>query len=479
MPNNEIENNEFARLLEESLNEKNDFQIGEKREVTLIQIGRETSFVSLTGKAEASLATSELMDENGNLKYKKGDRLEVYIASIKNSGVDVTLQIGKGEMNSELLKAAYEGGVAVEGTIREETKGGYRVNVSGISCFCPFSQIDIKADPDTGKYINSTFEFRIIEYKERGRNIVLSRKELLLETQKETEEKLKGSLNIGDTIEGTVSSIHNFGIFINIGGMEALVPKSEISWSRTQDGKAFKEGDSVKCRVIDMDWSSKKITLSIKQLSAEPWESVERIKLNQSVDGVVTNIINSGAFIEIMPGLEGFLHISRMSLLKNVKNPKDLLSIGSRVNVRVISIDNESKKIGLELITEESDPWLSVSDAFANEVHTGIVEASRKNGVNLRLSGGMAGFIPAGELLKSGDIQKEYPTGSEVKVGVKDCIPEERKLILSEKLALKKEEQQDYSNFMQSSTSGTSSGSSLGNLFKEQFDQLSQKVSKK
>jgi len=477
MPNNEIENNEFAQMLEDSLNEKNDFRVGEKTEGTLIQIGKETSFISLSGATEASITTAELMDEEGNLKFEKGDTLEIYIASKKRSGVEVTLQIGKGEMSTELLRAAFEGGVPVEGTVREERKGGFRIDVSGINCFCPFSQIDIRTGSGAESYLNNSYQFKVIEYKERGRNIVLSRKELLLESRKVAEDKLKEKLNIGDIVEGSVASIHNFGIFINLDGIEALVPKSEISWSRMTDMKNFKIGNCVKCKVIDIDWNANKITLSIKQLTEEPWSKIDSIEINSSIDGKVTNIIKSGAFVEIIEGVEGFLHISRMSLLKKVKKPEDIVSIGSTVNVKVISIDNDSKKIGLELVTDEADPWSNISNDFKNSVQTGIVENSRHNGITLRLDNGLAGFIPAGELFKSGDIQKEYPTGSEIKVGVKDMDASNRKLILSEKLAEKKEEQQDYNKFLENNNTG-SSGSTLGNMFREQFDQLNKTVGK-
>ncbi len=479
MSNSEMESNEFAQLLEESLNEKDHFHIGEQANGTLIQIGEETSFVSLSGKTEASMATSEIRDKEGNLLYSKGDVLEVYVSAVKNGGIQVTREIGKGgEMNTQLLRAAFEGELPVEGVVKEETRGGFRVDISGILCFCPFSQIDIKPDSTPANYIGKNLKFKIIEFKERGRNIVLSRKELLLKVRREAEERLKETLHIGDRVNGKLVSIHKFGIFIDLGGVEALVPKSEISWSRNPDLKSLKKEESIEAVVIDLDWGSSKITLSIKQLTEEPWSEIDKFELNSPIQGKVSNLINSGAFIEIAPGIEGFLHISRFSLTKKINKPEEVLSRGDMVTVKIISIDRNSKKMSLELITGEADPWLEIDSAFHGRSHRGVVESSRNNGINLRLENGLLGFIPAGELFKSGDIAKDYPTGSEVTVGVKDCNMEKRSLILSEKLAAKKDEEQAYNSFIEKNNEGDS-GSTLGNLFKDQFEELKRNIEKK
>ncbi len=480
MPNNEIESNEFEKMLEESLlNEKSHFQIGEKVTGTLIQIGNETSFVSLSGQVEASMATSELKDEDGNLIHEKGDTMEVFVSSAKSGKVQVTLHIGKGgEMNTQLLRAAFHDELPVEGLVKEETRGGFKVDISGINCFCPFSQIDIRPDSNSEKYIGQNLKFKIIEFGERGRNIVLSRKELLLMIRKKAEAQLKETLNIGDIVKGNITSSHSFGVFLDIGGVEALIPKSEISWSRNNDTGAFNRGDEVEAVVIDINWESSKITLSIKQLTDEPWSSIDEFDMDAPMKGRVTSLIKSGAFVEIAPGIEGFIHVSRLSLIKRIHKPEDVLSKGDMVTVRIISIDRNAKKMSLELVTDEADPWSAVDNEFLSCSHPGKVESSRANGINLRLENGLSGFIPAGELFKSGDIQKDYPTGSEITVGIKDFNSSTRSLILSEKLASKKDEEKAYNSFIEKNNEGDRD-STLGNLFKEQFEELKRNIEKK
>jgi len=251
------------------------------------------------------------------------------------------------------------------------------------------------------------------------------------------------------------------------------VPKTEISWSRNRDVMPFKTGDTINAKVIDIDWNSKKITLSIKQMTPEPW-SIHKFKENQTVNGRVSAIIPQGAFIELEPGIDGFLHISKMSLTKNIKKPQDILNVGDTASVRIASINNKEKKISLELLTGEADPWQNSEKSFENEIHKGLVENIKSSGISVRLGNGMLGFIPKGELLNASDMQKNYQAGSEITASVKDFERNSRKLILSEKGALKKEEEKDYEAFL--SRNDETSGTSLGGLFKDKFSDIQKKV---
>lgn len=471
------ETEDFSKLFEESLKIRDDFTIGERIKGTIVYISDDVAFLNISGKSEAIIDSIELKDKTGNFIYKKGDELTVFVVSVRNGEIKTALKIGSGEINPELLFTAYQNNMPVEGMVVAEVKGGYNINVSGHRCFCPYSQIDIKAYDDKTKYINKSFSFIIIEYKENGKNIILSRKMLLEEARKEREANLKTKLNPGDTVTGIVSSKHDFGIFIDLGGIEGLIPKSEVSWSRTADISAIKEGDEVKAKILSIDWDSNKITLSIKQLSGEPWANINRYNENQVIHGRVVNIIPQGAFIEVEPGLEGFIHISRMSPVKKIKRSDEVLKKNDLVSATILSIDQKNKKISLQLITGETDPWQQPVDSLMNDSHKGIIENVNNSGVSLRLENGMLGFIPRNELTGQNDMQKNYISGKELTVTVKDIQIENKKLILSEKDARKKEEQKDYNAFL--TNSNQNSSSSLGNIFKDKFDDLKKQVKQK
>ncbi|MFA5519377.1 MAG: S1 RNA-binding domain-containing protein, partial [Spirochaetota bacterium] len=295
------------------------------------------------------------------------------------------------------------------------------------------------------------------------------------EIQAKAEMELKETLSIGDTISGEISSIRDFGFFVNLSGIEALVPKSEISWSRNLTDIKQKPGDTVTAKIIDINWNAKKITLSLRQMTPEPW-TVHKLKENQAINGKVSAIIPQGAFIELEPGIDGFLHISRMSVTRKINKPEEILAIADSVNVKIREINEKEKKISLELITDEADPWLTADDNITKEVHKGIVENIKNSGISIRLNNGMLGFIPKGELLTSSDMQKNYRTGSEITASVKDFDKNLRKLILSEKGAIKKEEEKDYNAFL--SKSSEASGTSLGGLFKDKFLEIQKQVKK-
>ncbi len=472
--NDDMNQDDFSRLLEESLKVKDNFAPGDKISGTIVLINEESTFLSLTGKSEAVIDTSELRDKDGTLKYKKGERIDAYIVSMNRGETKVTLSIGKGNVNSELLLTAYQNMVPLEGVVTAEVKGGFNVNVSGFRCFCPYSQIDTRSSEDRAKYLNKTFTFRILEYKENGKNIILSRRVLLEENQKQREDAAKGSMKAGDMIEGSVKSVKDFGIFVDLDGIEGFIPRSEISWSRTGSASGINAGDRIRTKIIAIDWNQKKITLSIKQLSDEPWSQISNFSENQTLNGRVSNIITQGAFVELAPGLEGFIHISRMSTTKNIRKPEDAVTIGDTVNVKILSIDTAGKRISLELITGEADPWQQPVDSMLTETQTGIVENIKNNGVTVRLTNGMLGFVPRGELMQGADMQKKYQAGSEIRLAVKDMDAASRKMVLSEKAVYKLEEEKEFKSFMKAGAD--TSSSSLGSLFKDKFDELKKQV---
>ncbi len=472
------QNENFEELLEQSLSRSDSFTPGEKVTGTIVQIGKENVFVDISGKSEAVIDLSEFLDDDENLTVEINDPVEAYVVSDSGGEIRLTTRFGRGQINNTLIRLAYENRIPVHATIQKVVKGGYSLSLSGIRCFCPFSQIDMKPTADPEELVSTSSSFLIIEYDRKGKNIVLSRRALQEERMIEAEKDLKETLSIGDTISGTVQSIQNFGIFLDIGGIEGLIPKSELSWSRAVDVKSYSDGDVIETKVIDLDWENKKITLSVKALSEDPWEHIDSYERGNTHTGTVVNLIKTGAFVEIAPGLEGYIHVSRMSLVKKVNRPEEVLSFGDRVMVRITGIKKDERKISLELVTDEPDPWLSPAHELKKAPHAGIVESARKNGIHVRLANGMLGFAPKDDLLAKDetDLQKKYPTGTEVTVAIKDLDSARKMCILSERMALKLEERKDFEKFM--GEQDGDSGSNLGSLFKNEFDKIQDKLEK-
>ncbi len=475
----EDQNNEnFEEMLEQSMNRRDDFAIGAKVDGKVVFITSELVFVDISGKSEAVVGIGELRNDDGTLSVQVGDTLQAYVVSRTGGEIHLTSSLGRGSINPGLMQMAYRESIPVYGTVTDTVKGGYSVSVGGIKCFCPVSQIDSRNPSDPKSMVNRSFQFKIIEYKEKGKNIIVSRSALLQEQRKETEDNLRQTLKPGDRISGTISGVRDFGVFVDIGGVEALIPKSELSWSRYTDTAGFKAGNKIETIVKSIDWENKRLTLSIRDLMPEPWEQIDKYEAGQVIPGVVVNIIKNGAFMEIEPGLDGFIHVSRMNFLKKINRPEEVVSIGDRVNARILGINTAEKKISLELVPDEPDPWQGAGTDIANSVQEVTVEEVKPAGLGVRLPNGMLGFIPRGELKtkNESEVQKKYAEGDRIQAVVLRIEQNNRKLILSETEALRAEERTDYENFIKKDSSSQST--TLGSLLKNKFDDIQKKIEK-
>lgn len=476
MDDDRMEQESFSALLEESLRGNDNFSIGDAITGKVVFITADSVFIDMAGKSEAVIDRKEFLDPRGELGVKVGDTIQAYVVSLRRGEISLTTRIGRGPVSPELIETARRHDIPVEGTVAATTNGGYRISISGIECFCPFSQIDFKSPPKPESLIGKTMSFRVTQVTEKGRNIVLSRRSLLEESRQRRESELRETLKVGDLVTGTVSSRQNFGLFVDLGGVEALVPRVEVSWSRSAGMDGFAVGDEVRAIVLSIDWENRRHSLSIRQAQPHPWDNIGKYTPGMDTGGTVTNIIKSGAFVELEPGIEGFLPVSKMSLTRRVNKPEDAVSVGASINVRIIDIDVHEKKISLELLTGEADPWQADESSLLDAFFTASVESVRSNGVTARLSNGMLGFIPREECAqpRGTDLQNAYPAGKDLKVVIKSLDKTNRRLTLSESGALRKEERQEYEKFMKSSSSPEES-SSFGRLFKQKFDEIQKK----
>jgi len=350
--NKAIEDKSFEELLEESYVDQKRFRPGEKIEAEVVKIAPDWIFIDLGGKSEGYLDRKELEDENGDLTIQEGDMIKAYFLYSKHNEKLFTTKIGKGDAGREHLSEAHKSGIPVEGFVEKEIKGGFEVKISGsIQAFCPYSQMGMSKNQHADEYIGQHIPFKIIEMDERGRRIVLSRRAILEEERKQRVEVLKEELHEGMTVKGTVTSLQKFGAFVDIGGVQGLIPISEIAWGRVDDvGEFLSVGQEIDVALIKLNWEENRITLSIRETLPDPWETVgERYKEGGRYHGRVSRLEKFGAFVTLEPGIDGLLHISRLGAGRRINHPNEILEKGQTVEIQVENIDREKKRLSLTM----------------------------------------------------------------------------------------------------------------------------------
>lgn len=451
------EEENFAEMLEafSGGSGREGLTIGDKVKGKVISIGRESVFLDTGTKVDGVVDKAELLNANQELTCKVGDVLELYVVS--SNGHEIRLSRGfSGQRDADLLIEAFQNRVPVDGKIKEECKGGFRVELMGKKAFCPISQIDIRYVEKTDEYIGETFPFLITEYGENGKNIVVSRRDLL---KKELEEKKKGFLagiSAGMEIQGTVTKLMPFGAFVELmPGLEGMIPISEMSWGRTEKAEeVLKVGDSVTVKILEIKEGKGakdlKVSLSLKQMTLDPWvDAADKYHVGDRIKGKVTRCVKFGVFVEIVPGLEGLVHISQMSYTKRVLRPEDEVEPGEIVEVVINEIAPEKKRISLSIKEVNGDPWTDIQEKYkAGQAAKGTLEKKERFGYFVTLEPGVTGLLPSSAIAKASkpsDIEK-LNEGDTVMVLVTSVDPRERKISLSPTELVEVEDWKQYAD---------------------------------
>jgi small subunit ribosomal protein S1 len=325
----------------------------------VLSIGREAVFVTLAdGKTEGMLELDEVRDEDGKITVKVGDELEARVADVGDRPGFVVLRrlVKKGPAARGELEQAFSLGIPVEGTVTAVNKGGVEVNVAGVRAFCPISQLEIRPVDDANAYVGRKLSFRITRYEtdRRGLNMVLSRRALLEEEARTRGAETRAKLAPGVVLSGVVTSIKDFGAFIDLGGIDGMLPASELGFSRGQrPSEVLTVGQKLEVQVLRVEKTDdprrpERISLSLKALERDPWEDVaEKFPAGSKVTGKVTRVEPYGAFVELAPGLEGLLHIGELSGGKQVRHARELVKPGDDREVTVLALDREKRRISL------------------------------------------------------------------------------------------------------------------------------------
>lgn len=350
------EEKSFAELLAETQLERERFDRGQRVQGVVVQITPEWVFLDMGGKSEGVIDRKEFLDESGNFTLQVGDTVWAYYLATRNNERVFTTRITGGQAARNFLQEAYQNAIPVEGTVEREVKGGFEIRVAGgLRGFCPFSHMELHRVADPSGFSGQRLQFRIIEYAEGGRRLVLSRRALLEEERARRKEQLREVLREGMIVNGKVVSLRDFGAFVDLGGVQGLLPVSEISWERVQQLRDhLSVGQELQVSILQLDWDRDRITLSLKQTLPDPWEKVlERYPEGSRHTGKVVRLAAFGAFVSLEPGLDGLVHVSRLGAGKRVNHPREVLSQGQEVAVKVESLDVERKRISLALVDAE------------------------------------------------------------------------------------------------------------------------------
>lgn len=391
----------FADMYEAYMTEQSDLRVGDQISGEIIGIGDKNVFINTGTKTDGVVEKGELLDKDGRLPYTKGDRLDLYVVAIAEGEIRLSKAIS-GAANDQVLQDAYEAHIPVAGRVTETCKGGFRVSLMNKTAFCPISQIDTQYVEIPDGYVGGEYEFLITKYEDRGRNIIVSRRDLLKKQQEAAKKEFLARVQVGDILEGTVKSLMPYGVFVELcPGVEGLVHISELSWSRVgHPNEILAENDPIKVKILDIKPDSGKISLSARHAAADPWLTVgEHFKIGDKIEGKVTRCMDFGVFVEIASGVEGLVHVSEMSYRKRVAKASDMVGPGDVVAVMVKEIDPANKRISLSMKAAEGDPWMGIEKKYPKGSHlVGRIEKKEAFGYFVQLEPGVTGLLPKSKI---------------------------------------------------------------------------------
>ena len=346
---------DFAAMFEASVKARQ-FDRGQTIEGTIVGFGPKVAFVDVGGKSEAEIDLAELKDSDGDVEVSVGNRIQAVVVST-GGGIVLSRKGVRNAATQRELEDAFRAGLSVEGKVENVVKGGYEVRIARERAFCPLSQIDIVRTADPAVHVGHVYPFRVIEYKDGGKNVVVSRRKHLEDEQRASAAAMRASIVPGAVLSGRVASVLDFGAFVDLGGgIQGLLHVSEMSWSRvTTAGAVVAVGDPITVKVLRVDEATQKISLGLKQLLDDPWMTLAtKYEVGQVRSGRITRIAEFGAFVELDPGIEGLAHASTFAPTGRAGGWAKTLTAGTTATVEILSVDLAQKRVGVALVEEGS-----------------------------------------------------------------------------------------------------------------------------
>ncbi|WP_226390566.1 30S ribosomal protein S1 [Penaeicola halotolerans] len=428
---------EMAKLYENTLT-----SVSEKEVIvgTVVGINSKDVIINIGFKSDGLVPVTEFRDTPS---LKIGDEVEVYVEEQENAQGQLILSRRKAKIVNawEKIQQAHDEDLVIEGLVKRRTKGGLIVDVYGIEAFLPGSQIDVKPIRDFDIYVSKKMEVKVVKINHANDNVVVSHKVLIEKDLEKQKVEILNNLEKGQVLEGVIKNMTNFGVFIDLGGVDGLLHITDISWGRINHPEEVLSLDQkLNVVVLDFDDDKKRISLGMKQLTAHPWDSLPAdLAVGSKVKGKIVNVADYGAFLEIAPGVEGLIHVSEMSWSQHLRNPQDFINIGDELEAVVLTMDKEERKMSLGIKQLTEDPWTkdNVLTKYAiGTKHKGIVRNLTNFGLFIELEEGIDGLVHVSDLSWTKKIKhpSEFiKVGEEIEVQVLELDIENRRLALGHK----------------------------------------------
>ena len=411
---------------------------GEIVQGIVVSVNNKDVVLNIGFKSDGLVSLSEFRDTPD---LKVGDTVDVFVESQEDANGQLVLsrKRAKTQKSWEEINEALENDTIIDGFVKSRTKGGLIVDIKGVEAFLPGSQIDIKPIRDYDIYVGKTMEFKVVKINHEFKNVVVSHKVLIEDDLENQKTEIVSKLEKGQVLEGTVKNITDFGVFIDLGGVDGLLHITDISWGRIEHPKEVLQLDqTVNVVVLDFDDEKKRIALGLKQLTEHPWESLDAsLEVGSKVKGKIVTVADYGAFLEITPGVEGLIHVSEMSWSQNLRSPSEFLKVGDEIEAQILTLDRDERKMSLGIKQLTPDPWKNIAERYPiGSKQKAVVKNMTNFGVFVELEEGIDGLVHISDLSWSKKINhpNEFTkVGEELEVVVLELDEENRKLSLGHK----------------------------------------------
>jgi len=433
----DTKNEKFSDLFEKSFENINSIE-GSVVSGKVISVEKDLVVVDIGLKSEGRISKKEFGSDSESSKIQSGDQVEVYIERLEdiNGNTILSREKARREESWVALEKSHKAEEIVTGIILGRVKGGFTVDIDGATAFLPGSQVDIKPIKDFNAIMNIPQNFQILKMDRRRGNIVISRRAVLEENRAEARSEIVANIEEGQVLEGIVKNITDYGAFVDLGGVDGLLHVTDVSWKRiNHPSEILTLGESVKVKVIKFNEETKRISLGIKQLNTDPWVNIhDRFPIGSKMQGVVTNITDYGSFVELEDGVEGLVHVSEMSWTKKNIHPSKILSSSEKVEVMVLEIEDEKRRISLGIKQCNENPWETFkNNNKVNDEIEGEIQNITDFGIFLGLDGGLDGLIHLSDISWEGngdELIKDYKKGTKINAKILDINVEKERVSL-------------------------------------------------
>ena len=407
----------------------------------VVRIDDDHILVDVNFKSEGQIPTSEFRDPSGNISVNVGDKVDVYVARKNEMEGTITLSYEKAKRMQlfDQLEDVQEKNGICKGTILRRIKGGYTVDLGGVEAFLPGSHVDLRPVPDMDTLVNQEFEFRVLKINRRRSNVIVSRRVLLEEERDSKRQDLLGTLAEEQMVTGRVKNITEYGVFVDLGGLDGLLHITDMSWKRIRHPKEMVSmGQELELKVLSFDRDNQKVSLGLKQLVPDPWQDITaKFPTDLRLSGKVTNLVDYGAFVELEPGVEGLVHISEMSWTRKLRHPSQMVKVGEEVEVVILGVDQDKKRISLGMKQVKPNPWEVVAEKFPEgTVLEGAIKNITEFGMFIGIEDGIDGLIHVSDISWTKKIRhpsEAYQVGDMVQAKVLTVDQENEKFTLGVK----------------------------------------------